>query len=69
LVFPWLRERARFSGVFIPLVVGRHPWKYSDEFTPLLKRAGLPKIQLHDSRHTTLSLMAKAGIPVPIISK
>jgi hypothetical protein len=32
-----------------------HPESYSDEFTRLLKRAGLPEIRLHDSRHTTLS--------------
>jgi integrase len=30
-----------------------HSEAYSDEFTRLLKRAGLPKIRLHDSRHTT----------------
>jgi integrase len=46
-----------------------HPEAYSDEFTRLLKRAGLPKIRLHDSRHTTLSLMEKAGVPISIVSK
>jgi integrase len=46
-----------------------HPETYSDEFTRLLKRAGLPKIRLHDSRHTTLSLMEKAGVPISVISK
>lgn len=46
-----------------------HPESYSDAFTRLLKRAGLPKIRLHDSRHTTLSLMEKAGVPISIISK
>jgi integrase len=46
-----------------------HPEWYSDEFTRMLKRAGLPKIRLHDSRHTTLSLMDKAGVPISIISK
>ena len=35
----------------------------------MLKRAGLPKIRLHDSRHTTLSLLEKAGVPISIISK
>jgi integrase len=35
----------------------------------MLKRAGLPKIRLHDSRHTTLSLMEKAGVPISIVSK
>jgi integrase len=37
-----------------------YPEFYSDEFARLLKGAGLPKIGLHDSRHTTLSLMEKA---------
>ena len=46
-----------------------HPEWYSDEFARLLKRAGLRKIRLHDSRHTTLSLMEKAGVPISIISK
>jgi integrase len=46
-----------------------HPESYSDEFTRLLRRAGLPKIRLHDSRHTTLSLMEKAGVPISIVSK
>jgi integrase len=46
-----------------------HPETYSDDFTRMLKRAGLPKIRLHDSRHTTLSLMEKAGVPISIISK
>jgi integrase len=35
----------------------------------MLKRARLRKIRLHDSRHTTLSLMEKAGVPVSIVSR
>jgi hypothetical protein len=46
-----------------------HPESYSDEFTRMLKRTGQPKIRLDDSRHTTLSLMEKAGVPISIISK
>lgn len=46
-----------------------HPEWYSDEFGRLLNRARLRKIRLHDSRHTTLSLMEKAGVPISIISK
>jgi integrase len=46
-----------------------HPEWYSDEFARLLRRAGLRKIRLHDSRHTTLSLMEKAEVPISIISK
>jgi integrase len=46
-----------------------HPEWYSDEFGRLLKRARLRKIRLHDSRHTALSLMEKAGVPISIVSK
>ena len=46
-----------------------HPEWYSDEFARLLRRTGLRKIRLHDSRHTTLSLMEKAGVPISIVSK
>ena len=46
-----------------------HPEWYSDEFGRLLRRAGLRRITLHDSRHTTLTLMDHAGVPISIISK
>jgi integrase len=45
------------------------PEWYSDEFGRILAAAGLRRIALHDSRHTTLSLMEKAGVPISIISK
>lgn len=40
-----------------------NPEWYSDEFHRLRERAGLPRIRLHDSRHTANSLMAAAGVP------
>ena len=46
-----------------------HPQWYSDEFRRLLKRADLRRITLHDSRHTTLTLMEHAGVPISIVSK
>jgi integrase len=46
-----------------------HPEWYSDEFGRLLKRVGLRRITLHDSRHTTLTLMEHAGVPISIVSK
>lgn len=46
-----------------------HPEWYSDEFGRLLKRACLRRITLHDSRHTTLTLMEHAGVPISIVSK
>jgi integrase len=45
-----------------------HPEWYSDEFGRLLRRAGLRRITLHDSRHTTLTLMEHAGMPISIVS-
>lgn len=42
---------------------------YSREFRRICERYELPKIRLHDSRHTTLSLMEKAGVPISVISK
>jgi integrase len=45
-----------------------HPEWYSDEFGRL-RRTGLPRITLHDSRHTTLTLMEHAGAPISIISR
>ena len=35
----------------------------------MLRRAGLRRITLHDSRHTTLTLMEHASVPISIISK
>ena len=46
-----------------------HPEWYSDEFGRLLRRAGLRRMTLHDSRHTTLTLMEHEGVPISIISK
>jgi integrase len=46
-----------------------HPEWYSAEFGRLLRRAGLRRITLHDSRYTTLTLMEHAGVPISIVSK
>ena len=46
-----------------------HPEWYSDEFGRLAKRAGVKRIVLHEGRHTALSLMEKAGVPISIVSK
>jgi integrase len=37
-----------------------------DEFRRLAARAGVPKIRMHDLRHTSSSLMATAGVPANI---
>jgi integrase len=41
----------------------------SEEFGRLAARAGVRRIRLHDARHSCLSLMEKAGVPISIISK
>ena len=40
-----------------------HPEWLTDEFHRVAARAGLPRIRLHDGRHTVNSLMAAAGVP------
>lgn len=46
-----------------------HPEWYSDEFGRVAKRAGVKRIVLHEGRHTALSLMEKAGVPISIVSR
>ncbi len=68
-----LAELAWYEGgeyvVTDPLGIPVHPEWYSDEFARIRRRAGLRRITLHDSRHTTLTLMEHAGVPISIISK
>jgi integrase len=56
------------SGYVVCDELGRpvHPEWYSDEFARICTDAHLPRIRLHDSRHTINSLMAAAGVPVHI---
>lgn len=58
------------SGYIAADELGRpvHPEWYSDEFHRVSDRAQVRRIRLHESRHTTCSLMEKAGVPVSIIS-
>jgi len=34
-----------------------------------LEKAGLPRIRLHDTRHTAATLMLVQGIPVKVVSE
>lgn len=45
-----------------------HPESYSDRFEVLNRKAGLPKIRLHDTRHTCGTLMHLRGVPTAVIS-
>jgi integrase len=46
-----------------------HPQAVSDRFDKLVEGSGLPRIRLHDLRHTHASLALKAGVPVKVVSE
>jgi integrase len=46
-----------------------HPEWLSDAFEWRVKRARLPRIRLHDLRHTHASLGLAAGVPVKVMSE
>lgn len=45
-----------------------HPETYSDMFEWRVKKAKLPRIRLHDARHTCGTLMHLRGVPIAVIS-
>ncbi len=46
-----------------------HPDLISDWFERLAREAGLPKIRLHDVRHSYASAALAAGIPAKVVSE
>ena len=46
-----------------------HPDTVSEFFENAAKDAGLPRIRLHDCRHTAASLMLNQGVPVKVVSE
>lgn len=46
-----------------------HPQLLSQAFDRLVTRAGLPRIRLHDLRHTHAMLLLKAGVPLKVVSE
>ena len=46
-----------------------HPDSVSGWFEAAVERAGLPRIRLHDTRHTAASLLLAAGEPVKVVSE
>jgi integrase len=44
------------------------PEVYGDRFARLAKAAGLPPMRLHDARHTSVTLMLDAGVPVHLVA-
>jgi integrase len=45
-----------------------HPDSVSQWFDDAVKASGLPRIRLHDTRHTAASLMLAAGTPTKVVS-
>jgi integrase len=39
------------------------------EFKPMLERANLPRIRMHDLRHTAATLMRRAGVSIEVVSQ
>lgn len=46
-----------------------HPDTVSDWFDDAIRKLGLPRIRLHDARHTAASLMLAAGTPVKVVAE
>ena len=46
-----------------------HPHAISQAFERIVARSGVPKIRLHDVRHTHGTLLIKAGVPVKVVSE
>ena len=46
-----------------------HPHSISQTFERIAARAGVPRIRLHDVRHTHGTLLIKAGVPVKVVSE
>ena len=48
---------------------GYRPDHVTDLFARLVKEAGLPKVRLHDLRHSAASIALSHGVPLTIISR
>ncbi|MCA1846979.1 MAG: site-specific integrase, partial [Actinobacteria bacterium] len=46
-----------------------HPDSFTQSFDAEVRRSGLPRIRLHDLRHTHATIALQAGIPVKVISE
>lgn len=59
------------DGYLLADALGRpyHPDTISGWFDDHVKASGLPRIRLHDCRHTAASLMLASGVPVKVVSE
>lgn len=58
------------GGYVVADALGRpvHPEIYSKRFRALCEAAGVPVIRLHDARHTSVTLMLNAGVPLHVVA-
>lgn len=58
-------------GLVFTLPDGRpyHPERFSREFDRRVERHGIPRIRLHDLRHTWATLALQAGVPAKIVAE
>ena len=59
------------GGYLLADELGRpyHPDTISNWFEDAVKLAKLPRIRLHDTRHTAASLMLASGVPTKVVSE
>lgn len=59
------------DGVVFATAEGKptHPDLFSQIFDRHVKKSTLPRIRLHDLRHTHASILLKAGVPVKVVSE
>lgn len=64
-------EAYEYGGYLVADELGRpyHPDSVSKFFDDAAKEVGLPRIRLHDCRHTAASLMLASGVPVKVVSE
>ena len=46
-----------------------HPETVTGWWATAVKRAGVPRIRLHDARHTAATLALRAGVPVKVVTQ
>ena len=46
-----------------------HPDRYSRRFSTLVRKAGVPRIRLHDVRHTNATIALEAGVHPKVVSE
>ncbi|MDP8930709.1 MAG: site-specific integrase [Actinomycetota bacterium] len=66
----WPGEWANEWGLVFTREDGRwiNPMQYTDKFRKLVEASDLPRITLHDLRHTHATLMLQAGVPVKVVA-